>query len=147
MMCFFFFSSRRRHTRCADVTGVQTCALPIFHPAPPRPAPTLLLSHKFWSLWSHCLDTNNFQPHRHHHAMRRMRTRRWLVNQFRCQWDGYWFFRKTAVADLIQSIAQTEWHSSADWDCIYVCIYPIICAGTLSLSSAIINKGVIKPLV
>src|SRR3546814_4697394 len=34
----FFFSSRRRHTRCALVTGVQTCALPIwirraFHPA------------------------------------------------------------------------------------------------------------------
>src|SRR3546814_1921398 len=25
----FFFSSRRRHTRCALVTGVQTCALPI----------------------------------------------------------------------------------------------------------------------
>src|SRR3546814_10798859 len=36
MCCFllglyvvFFFSSRRRHTRCALVTGVQTCALPI----------------------------------------------------------------------------------------------------------------------
>src|SRR3546814_14170076 len=28
-MCFFF-SSRRRHTRCALVTGVQTCALPIY---------------------------------------------------------------------------------------------------------------------
>src|SRR3546814_3098545 len=34
-MCFFwivfvvFFSSRRRHTRCALVTGVQMCALPI----------------------------------------------------------------------------------------------------------------------
>src|SRR3546814_9833240 len=27
-MCFF--SSRRRHTRCALVTGVQTCALPIW---------------------------------------------------------------------------------------------------------------------
>src|SRR3546814_8895564 len=27
----FFFSSRRRHTRCALVTGVQTCALPILH--------------------------------------------------------------------------------------------------------------------
>src|SRR3546814_7451935 len=26
---WFFFSSRRRHTRCALVTGVQTCALPI----------------------------------------------------------------------------------------------------------------------
>src|SRR3546814_2888328 len=29
MLCCFFFSSRRRHTRCALVTGVQTCALPI----------------------------------------------------------------------------------------------------------------------
>ena len=26
---FFFFSSRRRHTRYISVTGVQTCALPI----------------------------------------------------------------------------------------------------------------------
>src|SRR3546814_3606419 len=34
-MCLgaFFFSSRRRHTRCALVTGVQTCALPIFDPS------------------------------------------------------------------------------------------------------------------
>src|SRR3546814_5076641 len=33
MNCFvFFFSSRRRHTRCALVTGVQTCALPICSP-------------------------------------------------------------------------------------------------------------------
>src|SRR3546814_1530031 len=30
MLLFFFFSSRRRHTRCALVTGVQTCALPIY---------------------------------------------------------------------------------------------------------------------
>src|SRR3546814_10714221 len=29
-MFYFFFSSRRRHTRCALVTGVQTCALPIY---------------------------------------------------------------------------------------------------------------------
>src|SRR3546814_4652341 len=29
-LCVFFFSSRRRHTRCALVTGVQTCALPIY---------------------------------------------------------------------------------------------------------------------
>src|SRR3546814_8262687 len=28
-MFIFFFSSRRRHTRCALGTGVQTCALPI----------------------------------------------------------------------------------------------------------------------
>src|SRR3546814_19155649 len=33
IFCFvFFFSSRRRHTRCALVTGVQTCALPISAP-------------------------------------------------------------------------------------------------------------------
>src|SRR3546814_11657748 len=30
MVFVFFFSSRRRHTRCALVTGVQTCALPIW---------------------------------------------------------------------------------------------------------------------
>src|SRR3546814_10024029 len=29
VICFFFFSSRRRHTSCALGTGVQTCALPI----------------------------------------------------------------------------------------------------------------------
>src|SRR3546814_8149912 len=37
----FFFSSRRRHTRCALVTGVQTCALPIWRAAavPPDAVP------------------------------------------------------------------------------------------------------------
>src|SRR3546814_10605406 len=34
----FFFSSRRRHTRCALVTGVQTCALPILGERPRRRA-------------------------------------------------------------------------------------------------------------
>src|SRR3546814_11305393 len=32
-MMYFFFSSRRRHTICALVTGVQTCALPILEVA------------------------------------------------------------------------------------------------------------------
>src|SRR3546814_15085982 len=32
----FFFSSRRRHTRCALVTGVQTCALPIYSAIAPE---------------------------------------------------------------------------------------------------------------
>src|SRR3546814_10817974 len=36
---FFFFSSRRRHTRCALVTGVQTCALPIYMEAQDRRFP------------------------------------------------------------------------------------------------------------
>src|SRR3546814_5616711 len=33
---FFFFSSRSRHTSCALVTGVQTCALPILMCTPLR---------------------------------------------------------------------------------------------------------------
>src|SRR3546814_3878254 len=36
---YFFFSSRRRHTRCALVTGVQTCALPIWRTAAPGLVP------------------------------------------------------------------------------------------------------------
>src|SRR3546814_10284125 len=46
MFClFFFFSSRRRHTRCALVTGVQTCALPISRAcAQRRLYPAFLLS-------------------------------------------------------------------------------------------------------
>src|SRR3546814_2521787 len=37
IFCSFFFSSRRRHTMCALVTGVQTCALPIFDGNPADP--------------------------------------------------------------------------------------------------------------
>src|SRR3546814_15947769 len=38
-LCFyFFFSSRRLHTSCALVTGVQTCALPISSRTPGSPA-------------------------------------------------------------------------------------------------------------
>src|SRR3546814_297609 len=33
---FFFFSSRRRHTSCALVTGIQTCALPVRHSMSPH---------------------------------------------------------------------------------------------------------------
>src|SRR3546814_3585843 len=33
LVVIVFFSSRRRHTRCALVTGVQTCALPIYEKA------------------------------------------------------------------------------------------------------------------
>ena len=39
-MLFFFFSSRRRHTRYISVTGVQTCALPIWQI---QQSPALLL--------------------------------------------------------------------------------------------------------
>src|SRR3546814_8490700 len=51
MSLFFFFSSRRRHTRCALVTGVQTCALPISTtptPSSPPPATTSASSSAGW---------------------------------------------------------------------------------------------------
>src|SRR3546814_18625197 len=47
-MLFFFFSSRRRHTRCALVTGVQTCALPIYPTV--ALALILLVASVFWHL-------------------------------------------------------------------------------------------------
>src|SRR3546814_17587734 len=45
----FFFSSRRRHTRCALVTGVQTCALPISFAAHCEPSDHRLLCLTFES--------------------------------------------------------------------------------------------------
>src|SRR3546814_5691624 len=44
----FFCSSRRRHTRCALVTGVQTCALPISSTTPWRFIPP---HRKSWCCW------------------------------------------------------------------------------------------------
>src|SRR3546814_4825226 len=52
LLFVFFFSSRRRHTRCALVTGVQTCALPIF-PVQSRASFTEVISASregFWAL-------------------------------------------------------------------------------------------------
>src|SRR3546814_5429720 len=57
VICWFswvvLFSSRRRHTRCALVTGVQTCALPISLPAtkpqPSRWVQTDRASHEAWA--------------------------------------------------------------------------------------------------
>src|SRR3546814_5707504 len=44
-VCFlFFFASRRRHTRCALVTGVQTCALPICRRSQKGPSVLLLVA-------------------------------------------------------------------------------------------------------
>src|SRR3546814_6833185 len=43
-LIFFFFSSRRRHTRCALVTGVQTCALPIYNCSRFFDEPAILLA-------------------------------------------------------------------------------------------------------
>src|SRR3546814_6201264 len=58
MFCFFF-SSRRRHTRCALVTGVQTCALPISsRPRLPGCDRTVLV----WGVKRAGLPQNNLSP-------------------------------------------------------------------------------------
>src|SRR3546814_1696698 len=53
VLLLFFFSSRRRHTRCALVTGVQTCALPIY-PAR-RCTPLSVATHSLHENASPCL--------------------------------------------------------------------------------------------
>src|SRR3546814_5185812 len=56
----FFFSSRRRHTRCALVTGVQTCALPIYIKATDFP---LAKAWKKWKLtYDQWLERNPDKP-------------------------------------------------------------------------------------
>ena len=79
----FFFSSRRRHTSCADVTGVQTCALPILQSrinccikgalvpwskvkcllCPGSLSLTLLLEHKFTQWWENSASTQSIRRH------------------------------------------------------------------------------------
>src|SRR3546814_4273491 len=62
------FSSRRRHTRCALVTGVQTCALPIFFP-PRALLPVIfssLLSLTSFSI-SHKLELKQFHDYELHY--------------------------------------------------------------------------------
>src|SRR3546814_1139519 len=57
MIFLFFFSSRRRHTRCALVTGVQTCALPIFRPQLRRSAVTAYRSKRHVAFPFHRIAT------------------------------------------------------------------------------------------
>src|SRR3546814_8078326 len=53
VLVFFFFSSRRLHTRFALVTGVQTCALPIFLPEARLVSTTRDGRDCYVSLWFH----------------------------------------------------------------------------------------------
>src|SRR3546814_18812452 len=49
---YCFVSSRERHTRCALVTGVQTCALPISAPRHAQPSLRQRARDRRWS-WGH----------------------------------------------------------------------------------------------
>src|SRR3546814_2915075 len=58
-VCLFCFSIRRRHTRCALVTGVQTCALPISQAGDHRPEHR---SVDFYKLTRWCWGDAEFMP-------------------------------------------------------------------------------------
>src|SRR3546814_2195788 len=62
----FFFSSRRRHTRCALVTGVQTCALPIYYSRTDRWSQFEMLPRPLTGHFS--TPPNLVFPGRHRHA-------------------------------------------------------------------------------
>src|SRR3546814_16457234 len=71
MFFLFFFSSRRRHTRCALVTGVQTCALPVPQPVPQEnPAKSVSYRARRRSV-SHGCITEVYHKHRLWRASRR----------------------------------------------------------------------------
>src|SRR3546814_1554710 len=54
----FFFSSRRRHTRCALVTGVQTCALPIWPACASSPYVKIEVNTQRTAYFTHILRQN-----------------------------------------------------------------------------------------
>src|SRR3546814_5435438 len=83
--CFlFFFSSRRRHTRCALVTGVQTCALPISGVAAIGVRPTLGVTRCL-------LETHFFDPPGNLYGKRseERRVGKECVSTCRSRWSPY----------------------------------------------------------
>src|SRR3546814_9329323 len=68
LVVWIFFSSRRRHTICALVTGVQTCALPIsltvkvVVKAPDADLPLLLTDYRALMIPEESGDTINENP-------------------------------------------------------------------------------------
>src|SRR3546814_4692115 len=59
MLSIFFFSSRRRLTRCALVTGVQTCALPILLAIGPGEASRVYRTEDGGEHWQLALDNRD----------------------------------------------------------------------------------------
>src|SRR3546814_604685 len=70
---FFFFSSRGRHTSCALVTGVQTCALPIFSLVVALGAGGLMLASSRSRAWLSVMISKHFFEHRYDYRAEWMR--------------------------------------------------------------------------
>src|SRR3546814_17497553 len=86
---YFFFSSRRRHTSCALVTGVQTCALPIYAT---RPAASAGLSP---SAMGGLSAVGNFYPDHLGDRSEERRVGKECVSTCRYRWSPYPYKKKT----------------------------------------------------
>src|SRR3546814_14605819 len=93
---YFFFSSRRRHTRCALVTGVQTCALPI----------CLLIADELYDLRAE-VDELRAEAERH-------------IAELETRLAG----RLEALAVRLENVAEDiEAHSIGSWSCAVRQVY------------------------
>src|SRR3546814_2315601 len=101
----FFFSSRRRHTRCALVTGVQTCALPILTGQPDfahlvidyAPGETIVESKNLKRFLS------SFRNHAGFHEDCTVGIGRRLADEMQPKWlriGGYWYPRGGIPIDV-----------------------------------------------
>src|SRR3546814_2932995 len=95
---FFFFSSRRRHTICALVTGVQTCALPIFsaervkrNRIEARSADMIVLADSFYDMNTWDLDGRPESTRREWRRKRseERRVGKECVSKCRSRWSPY----------------------------------------------------------
>src|SRR3546814_2458068 len=92
----FFFSSRRRHTRCALVTGVQTCALPISYQLTIEPLGQTVEVEQEQTILDACLRQGVWLPHACCHGLcgtcKRSEERRVgkeCVSTCRSRWSPY----------------------------------------------------------
>src|SRR3546814_9961773 len=90
----FFFSSRRRHTRCALVTGVQTCALPI-SPAGRGPQCSLPTRRAGASSATICRRCGSTAVNGSGHRSEERRVGKECVSTCRSRWSPY-HLKKTA---------------------------------------------------
>src|SRR3546814_7581600 len=103
----FFFSSRRRHTRCALVTGVQTCALPISHAPDAMPAQiAAILAHEL-------VHAAVGIPAGHGKAFKRIALGLGLVGPMRATTPGEAFL--AAVAPILDAVGPLP-HARLDTD-------------------------------
>src|SRR3546814_11648431 len=109
-LCYvFFFSSRRRHTRCALVTGVQTCALPIC-PAMPSPSRTICPS-----LRTSKLSVSHRSIKRNAVSNRRSEERRVgkeCVSTCRSRWSPYHYKKKYSKNKTKSTQSHTQHNKS-----------------------------------